>query len=132
MAYAQKKGWDGENEAASFFDSLVHPNHHVCRIGGVEKAKHVYAGDVCLVGHCKKHGFRAGDLDSDSVLYPYFLEVKNQARPNVWSDLAKAEDDASLAGKAGAIGYFIRTPRNTKGERLVVMRPETLRRLMGK
>lgn len=132
MSYATYKGWSGEDEAAKFFDSLVAPDHHICRLGGVEKQKHVFAGDVCIVGRCNKHQFFGQKDHHDCALDPFFIEVKNQAAPNIWGSMLKAEDDAELANKAGVIGYFIKTPRNTKGERLVVMRPETLKRLLQK
>ena len=130
MSYASKKGYRGEEDAAEFFNKLVGPQFHVCRIGGIEKRKTVYAGDVSLVGYCKRHNFRATADERDCYLSPYFIEAKNQANPRIWQDLVKAESDARVAQKAGVILYAIKTEKNQNGERIVVMRPEILARLL--
>ena len=140
MSYSTAKGAVGEREAAEFFDSLVKPDFHLCRIGGIEARKMVLAGDVAILLSCKKHRFR-GRLDvKNCPFYDYFIEVKCQASPNIWKDMEKAEDDANLAGKIGAIGYFIKQStkkgqrggdwRNFQGKRLIVMTPEIFRKLL--
>lgn len=129
MSYATKKGYDGEIEACNFFQSLVTNRYHFERIGGVEFNKGTYAGDIHLIPFCKKHNFKGVDIN-DCIFNNYFLEVKTQAKPDIWSAIRKAEDDGRLAGKIGAIGYFVKQKRGTKGERLVAMRPETFKRFL--
>ncbi len=130
MSQQSDKGYRGEVEAASFFDSLVSPTYHICRIGGTESKKHSFAGDVCVVNYCKPHGF-AGKAEDPCYLDRYFIEVKNQKRVDIWADMRKASDDASLAGKVGAIGYFRKAAgRGYSAEEVIVMRPETFKLLM--
>lgn len=129
MSYSTKKGWSGEHEAAEFFNNLVKPEFHICRIGGIEFQKSVHSGDIAVLQTCKKHFFFGKRGKRECFFDNYFLEVKAQANPSVWSAMEKAEDDAELSGKVGAIGYMIKQERGGKGKRLIVMRPEVFEKL---
>ena len=131
MGYNNRKGYSGEMEAADFFQS-IYKEDKVVRFGGQEFQKLTHSGDIGIV-KVKKVGstllYAQRDIE-DSPLHPVFIEVKNQARPNVWQDIKKAEQDADNAGKGFTVLYVIRHEKNKKGERLVCMRPETFRYLV--
>lgn len=129
MSYSTKKGADGEREAAEFFNNLVKPEYHICRIGGVEFRKASYAGDISIINSCRKHGFRGQNDPTNSIFYDIFFEVKTRANPNIWKAMEKAEDDSKLSNKSGVIGYFIKQKKGEKGERLICLRPETFNRI---
>ena len=125
MSYGTHKGYIGEIESSEFFNKLVAPKFHICRVGGIEARKMVLSGDVSLLSSCRKHRFK-GQIDiKECDFYDTFIEVKDQANPNIWKTINKAEDDAELAGKTDVILYVIKQKRGEKGERLIVMRPST-------
>lgn len=132
MGYSNAKGANGEREAAEFFDKLVTPDFHLCRIGGIEARKMVLAGDVAVLSSCRKHRFQGRQDAKNCPFYDYFIEVKCQASPNIWKDMEKAGDDAELSGKIGVVGYFIRQKKGEKGKRLIVMSPETFKKMYEK
>lgn len=131
MGYNNRKGYDGEIEAADFFQT-IYKDDRIVRFGGQEFNKYSHSGDVGIVKIQKKGTtllYAKRELE-DSPLNNCFIEVKNQAKPNIWKDLKKAEDDAENAGKPHVILYTIRHEKNKKGERVIVMRPETFKYLI--
>ncbi len=131
MSYSSQKGYSGEVEAYKFFQS-IYKKDLWARFGGQEFSKKFNGGDIGIVPTLKKVG---GMIFPDrqphqSPIYQIFFEVKNQANPNVWGAMKKAEDDMQMFNKSDAVLYVIKHKKNERGERLVVLRPETLKMLL--
>jgi hypothetical protein len=123
MSYASKKGWQGQKEFKDFLDKLFEPQgFQFISITGSEKNKKLAAGDVIIRQNTDPHNL--------CVLSDYFLEAKKQAQPNVFRDLEKAEDDAKMWGKHGAILYTSKQGRGHKGFAIIAMTPQTFARLI--
>lgn len=123
MSYASAKGSDGEREFAEFLtNALGRFGYGFVRIGNAEKNKKLSNGDVII---------RPGtDRNSNCFLKDYFLEVKKQARINIWDIMREAEGNASTYGKVGAIAFIIQQGAGHKRDgELVVMTPESFKRL---
>lgn len=131
MAYNNKKGYDGEIEARDFF-ATVYSSDIWERIGGKEFDKKFLGGDISIVPLKKCVGGvkKPARAPEESPAYPLFVEVKNQANPNVWGVIEKAEDDMKMFGKNMAVLYAIKHKKGEVGERLVCMRPRTLKYLI--
>lgn len=123
MSYSSKKGLDGQYELRNFLNELfANYGYEFISISGSEKTKKLAAGDVILKERT--------DPERLCVLSDYFLEAKKQASPNVFADLKKAEDDATMWGKHGAILYASKQGKGHKGFPLVAMTPRTFARLI--
>ncbi len=116
----------GEIETASFLNErLGNLGFEFIRVGGVEKTKKIFAGDIIVSPRSKKDA-------RECVLFPYFLESKKRATVNFWELSDKARDDADSSGKRG---YIMFVQKQAKGEKvrdrkLVVMDWHTLAALL--
>jgi hypothetical protein len=123
MAYNNDKGRAGDYEVADALNQALGKfGFSFRRIGGSERARKVFAGDVCLIARESTH-----DIDA-CILYPYFIESKKHAHPRVFEDAEKARDDARWHNKKG---YILFTQKQAAGEKvgknkLAVMDWETL------
>ena len=118
MSYASAKGRKGQYEVRDFLDNLFKEfGFNFISISGSEKNKKIMAGDVLLN--------TKSDPYFQCLLGDYFLEVKNQAQPNIFADLAKAQDDSYSWGKRGPILFAIKQKRGQFGpnasQKVVVM-----------
>lgn len=128
MSYATKKGYDGEKEVERLLTGALDPFGFVfMRMGGTERNKKIIGGDVALnVIESGKKGRLAGDC----VISPYYLEVKKRASINIPMVLEKAERDAALWGKRGAIVFCIFQPKGKRGKRSVVCSFEVFKEII--
>jgi hypothetical protein len=125
MAYANKKGYDGEVEFAKLLTDahIGVGDFKFVRVGGVEKFKKVNAGDVVIIP--------SSDPYNLSFLRNYFLEAKKRSYIDIFSVMKKAEDDAKVAGKYGAICYVIKQKKGEKREdALVVLSKQSFIRII--
>lgn len=127
MAYANRKGYEGEKETEAFLNSFLSPlGFKFMRVGGTERNKRVFAGDVVL-------NPRATSSKTPCVLSDYFLEVKKRGTIDIWGTTDKAREDAEWWGKRG---YILFATLQRKGEvgkggkKLVVMDQSTFERLV--
>ena len=108
MSYATQKGYHGEVEVADFLSkTFSYSGFQFMRVGGPERAKRVFAGDVVLNPKTSK------DHGDGCILKDYFIEVKRQGHINFWGDTDKARDDAKWHGKRG---YILFALLHSKGE----------------
>jgi hypothetical protein len=106
MSYSSSKGYDGEVQVADFLSkTFAYSNYQFMRVGGPERAKKVFAGDVVINPSTSK------DRGEGCILKDYFIEVKKQGHINFWADTDKARDDAKWAGKRGYILFAILSER---------------------
>lgn len=127
MSYATHKGYLGEKELESYLTDLFREfGYEFMRVGGVEKQKKVFGGDVVINPRTSK------GRGEDCVLQNILLENKRQANIRIWEDAAKARDDARWHGKHGFILFCQLQPKGEKinGRKLAVMDWETLGRLL--
>lgn len=123
-AYANAKGAAGEREFAEFLTrALAKFGYTFTRVGGVEKSKVIFGGDVILSP-------KSTNRDGDCVVAEYYLESKKHAHPSVYAIFRKAEDDARWWNKKGSISYVTKQARGEKGERIIVMSPETFEKIL--
>jgi len=128
MSYETAKGSSGEREVAEFLTNLFKDfGFKFVRVGGAEKNKKILAGDVVL-------DYRT-DPNRICVLRNYYLEVKKQARPNIWADARKAQDDAEWWGKRGYILFSIKSAKGEhinqyNAEKLITMSWQTFSNLI--
>jgi hypothetical protein len=111
MAYANDKGKAGDYDVRDCLNGAIGEAYgfHFERIGGTERSRKVFAGDVCLVAKdCKSP-------PEECVLYPYFIESKKHAHPRVFEDAEKARDDARWHNKKG---YILFTQKQAQGEKV--------------
>jgi len=145
MSYASQKGYKGEREVAEFLTNVFKQwGFKFMRIGGTEKNKKIFAGDVVLdyrtdkEQNCvlrdyyievKKQGIFAGDVvldyrtdkEQNCVLRDYYIEVKKQGKPNVFADYEKAKDDAEYWNKKGAIMFVIKSEKGKFDNKKIVV-----------
>lgn len=118
MSYASHKGYIGERNLEAYLDSVFKEFGYTFeRRGGQERFKKTQAGDVVPV----KKG---------CLLDNYFLESKRKASVPIFDDLEKAEDDAKLSGKWGAILFATQQRKGEHGRNLVVMTRASFERIV--
>lgn len=118
MSYSSKKGYRSEKELEKFLDSIFNEfGYSFERRGGQERFKKTQAGDVVPA----KKG---------SILDEYFLEAKCQSNARVFEWLFKAEDDAELSGRRGAILFATQQKKGEHGRDCVVMTRKTFSALL--
>jgi len=133
MSYKSQKGKRGEYEFGEFLtEALKRWGYRFKRVGNPEKNKISLFGDVVID--------KTTDRQSKCFLQRYFLEVKNHASPDLWAIMREAEENANKYNKHGAIAYVIKQKAKegqrggnmflNKGERLIVMMPETFKRII--
>lgn len=114
MSYASQKGYKGEREVAEFLTNVFKQwGFKFMRIGGTEKNKKIFAGDVVL-------DYRT-DKEQNCVLRDYYIEVKKQGKPNVFADYEKAKDDAEYWNKKGAIMFVIKSEKGKFDNKKIVV-----------
>jgi len=126
MSYASAKGYGGEKEVEEFLDSIFRQfGIEWMRVGGVEKKKRVFPGDVVIDPRRSKNG-------ENCVLRGYLIESKKQASVHLWRDADKARDDAAWHGLGKYILFAQLQAKGEKvrGRKLAVMDWDTLGSLL--
>ena len=127
MSYATDKGKIGDYDVQEFLNGIFGGfGFTFRRVGGAERTRKVFAGDVCLVPSQSQNNIDA------CVLTPYFIESKRKENPRIFVDAQKARDDAKWHGKRGYILFASKQARGSKvGENeLVVMDRSTFESFM--
>ena len=127
MSYASDKGKIGDYSVQDFLNEIFNTfGYTFKRVGGNERTRKVFAGDICLVPSQSENDVKA------CVLEPYFIESKRKENHRIFVDAAKARADAKWHGKRGYILFTSKQARGGKvGEdELVVMDRRTFEAFM--
>jgi hypothetical protein len=127
MSYASQKGAIGDYSVMEFLNGIFTQfGFTFKRVGGAERTRKVFAGDVCLVPSQSERDVKF------CVLEPYFIESKRKENPRIFVDAAKARADAKWHGKRGYILFASKQARGSKvGEdEIVVMDRSTLEAIL--